>query len=62
VVGVGLLDGHQPPVTWATLDKFVEDAAYSGQCIQTELGFHPACDLEAGWQETIAELRRNGEL
>ena len=56
------LVGRQAPLTRATLDKFVEDAAYSGQCIQTELGFRPAYDLEAGWQETIAELRRSGEL
>lgn len=56
------LVGRRAPLTRATLDKFVEDAAYSGQRIQTELGFRPAYDLEAGWQETIAELRRNGEL
>ena len=56
------LVGRQSPLTRPTLDKFIEDAAYSGQRIQTELGFRPAYDLEAGWQETIAELRRNGEL
>ena len=62
MVGVGLLDGQQPPLTWATFDNFVEDAAYSGQRIQAEFGFRLAYDLEAGWQETIAELRRSGEL
>lgn len=56
------LMGRRAPLTRSTLDKFVEDAAYSGQRIQTELGFRPAYDLEAGWQETIAELRRKGEL
>ncbi len=56
------LVGREPPLTRSTLDKFVEAAAYSGQRIQTELGFRPAYDLKAGWQETIAELRRNGEL
>ena len=56
------LVGRRAPLTRAILDKFVEDAAYSGQRIQTELGFHPVYDLEAGWQETIAELRRKGEL
>ena len=56
------LVGRQAPHTQSTLEKFVEDASYSGQRIQTELGFRPAYDLEAGWQETIAELRRNGEL
>jgi len=55
------LAGRQAPLTRVTLDKFVEDAAYSGQRIQTELGFRPAYDLEAGWRETIAELRRSGE-
>jgi len=57
----GLL-GRRAPLTRATLDKFVEDAAYRGQRIQAELGFRPAYDLEAGWRETIAELRCNGEL
>lgn len=56
------LVGREAPLTRVMLDKFVEDAAYSGQRIQTELGFRPAYDLKAGWQETIAELRRNGEL
>ena len=56
------LVGRRAPLTRATLDKFIEDAAYSGQRIQTELGFRPAYDLEAGWRETIAELRRNGKL
>ena len=56
------LVGRQAPLARSTLDKFVEDASYSGQRIQTELGFRPAYDLEAGWRETIAELRRNGKL
>jgi nucleoside-diphosphate-sugar epimerase len=56
------LAGRQAPLTRSTLDKFIEDAAYSGQRIQTELGFRPAYDLEAGWRETIAELQRKGEL
>lgn len=56
------LVGRRAPLTRVTLDKFVEDAAYSGQRIQVELGYRPAYDLKAGWQETIAELRRNGEL
>ena len=56
------LVGRQAPLTRSALDKFVEDASYSGQRIQTELGFRPAYNLEAGWRETIAELRRNGEL
>jgi nucleoside-diphosphate-sugar epimerase len=30
--------------------------------IQTELGFTPQCDLSAGWQETIQEMRRNEDL
>ena len=56
------LVGRRAPLTRATLDKFAEDAAYSGQRIQIELGFRPAYNLKAGWQETIAELRRKGEL
>ena len=56
------LVGRRAPLTRSTLDKFVEDAACSGQRIQAELGFRPAYDLEAGWQETVAELRRSAEL
>ena len=56
------LVGRRAPLTRSTLDKFVEDAAYSGQRIQAQLGFRPAYDLEAGWQETVAELRRSAEL
>jgi UDP-glucose 4-epimerase len=54
--------GRQSPLGRFTIDKFIEDVAVHGDRIQTELGFRPAYDLEAGWQETIAELRRNGEL
>jgi len=54
--------GRQSPVGRSTIDKFVEDVAAHGDRIQTELGFRPAYDLEAGWQETIAELRREGKL
>jgi nucleoside-diphosphate-sugar epimerase len=56
------LVGRRASLTRAAVSKFVEDAAYSGQRIQIELGFRPAYNLEAGWRETIAELRRSGRL
>lgn len=53
---------HQAPVNRATIDKFTEDVAVDGSRIQHELGFIPALDLAAGWAETIAEMRRDGDL
>jgi UDP-glucose 4-epimerase len=54
--------GYQLPIGRATIDKYTEDIAVSSERIQTELGFKPQYDLLTGWQETIQEMRRMGEL
>lgn len=54
--------GRPAPVGRATVDKFIEDIAVDGSLITRELGFHPAFDLERGWRETIADMRRAGDL
>ena len=46
-----------PPVTRETVDKYTEDIAVDGSLIQKELGFVPQYDLNAGWVETIREMR-----
>jgi len=67
-LAVGILEdishkiGYQLPIGRATIDKYTEDIAVSSERIQTELGFKPQYDLLTGWQETIMEMRKNGEL
>lgn len=51
-----------PPIESSTIDKFIEDIAVEGQRIQTELGFRPEYTLDAGWQDAVGEMRRQGEL
>jgi len=46
----------------AMIDKYTEDIAVDGSLIQKELGFVPKYDLKTGWEETIKEMRRSGEL
>jgi nucleoside-diphosphate-sugar epimerase len=50
------------PIGRATIDKYAEDLAVSGERIHEELGFEPEYDLARGWEETICEMRRSGEL
>jgi UDP-glucose 4-epimerase len=65
---VGLIEkgshaiGLNPPVTRAIIDKYTEDIAVDSSRIRTELGFKPQYDLRSGWQETVQEMRRMGEL
>jgi len=54
--------GLKPPVTKEIIDKYTEDIAADSQRIQTELGFRPQFDLLTGWQETVQEMRRVGDL
>lgn len=54
--------GLKAPVTAEMVDKCTEDIAVDGRLIQTELGFVPKYDLQAGWDETIREMRRIGHL
>jgi nucleoside-diphosphate-sugar epimerase len=58
----GRLVGYQSPIGRATIEKYIEDLPVDSRRIQTELGFTPRFDLRTGWQETIEEMRRNGEL
>jgi nucleoside-diphosphate-sugar epimerase len=53
--------GVKPPVTRATIDKYLEDVAVDCQLIQKELGFTPGFDLNAGWEEAVREMRRFGK-
>jgi UDP-glucose 4-epimerase len=54
--------GLKPPVTRGMIDKYTEDIAVDSSRIRTELGFKPQYDLRSGWQETVQEMRRMGEL
>ena len=54
--------GFRPPINRAIVDKYTGDIAVSGEKIYTLLGFKPEYDLISGWQETIQEMRRNGDL
>ncbi|MDO9065948.1 MAG: NAD-dependent epimerase/dehydratase family protein, partial [Chloroflexota bacterium] len=56
------LIGLRSPIARAAIDKYIEDVAVDSQRIQVELGFMPQYDLRSGWQETIQELRKSGEL
>lgn len=57
--------GHVPTipmVTRAMIEKYIEDIAVDGSLIQKELGFVPQYDLQAGWEETVKEMREGGAL
>jgi UDP-glucose 4-epimerase len=56
------LCGLSSPVGRATIDKYTEDAAVDGKRFCEQLGFIPRYDLVSGWRETVAEMRRSGEL
>ena len=67
-LAVGLVEdtakafGFRPPINRSTVDKYTEDIAVSGEKIRKVLGFKPEFDLMSGWQQTIQEMRRNGDL
>jgi UDP-glucose 4-epimerase len=52
------LIGSRSSVNRATIDKYTEDIAVEGKRIQAELGFVPQYDLDAGWRETVQEIRQ----
>jgi UDP-glucose 4-epimerase len=56
------LFGRTAPIVRATIDKYTEDVAVDGARFCTQTGFSPNYDLAAGWRETVAEMRRFGEL
>ncbi len=54
--------GRTAPIARATIDKYTEDVAVDGTRFCTQTGFSPNYGLAAGWRETVAEMRRLGEL
>jgi nucleoside-diphosphate-sugar epimerase len=48
--------GFKPPVTRASIDKYLEDVAVNSRLIQKELDFEPQFDLTAGWQDAVQEM------
>jgi UDP-glucose 4-epimerase len=58
----GRMFGLHSPVTRATVDKYTEDMAVEGKHFCTLTGFIPQYNLEAGWCETVAEMRQSGEI
>jgi UDP-glucose 4-epimerase len=54
--------GRSSPIMRATIDKYTEDIAVSGDKLRTLLGFSPRYDLASGWRETVEEMRKSGEL
>jgi UDP-glucose 4-epimerase len=57
VEDLGKFFGVQTPVNRSLLEKFLEDVAVSGDKIKRELGFRPQFDLNAGWNETVSNVR-----
>ena len=55
---LGRVSGRKMPITRDTLDKYLEDVAIDATRIQRVLGFTPAIDLDAGWRDTMAAIRR----
>jgi UDP-glucose 4-epimerase len=56
------LVGRTPPVTTATLTKYLEESVIDTSRLARELAFVPRVDLEAGWRETVLALRASGLL
>lgn len=56
------LTGFRPPLSRSIIDTFLEDMAVDSSRIQDQLGYIPQCNLLAGWAETVAAMRMNGDL
>jgi UDP-glucose 4-epimerase len=52
------ITGLRVPMTGEALNKYLEDVAIDATRIQRVLGFAPAIDLDAGWRDTMAAIRR----
>ena len=59
---VGSAANIRLPIRSATIDKYLEDVAIVGERIRADLNWEPQVDILTGWRETIAGLRRTGEL
>ena len=62
VEGVWGLGGRSSPIGRTTIAKLLEDVAVLGDRAQQELAFSPQMDLLAGWNDTVAGLRRRGAI
>ena len=62
ILDTAKVGGFRAPINRAMVEKYTEDIAVSGEKICTLLGFRPEYDLVSGWQETLQEMRRNGDL
>jgi UDP-glucose 4-epimerase len=60
--GSARMVGYKSPIGRETIDKYTEDIAVDGTRLQLELGFKPKFDLRSGWNETIAEMRRDRQI
>jgi len=56
------LMARSSPVGRATIEKYTEDLAVTGQRIQKELGFAPEFGIAEGWRQTVLKMREAGEL
>lgn len=52
------LSGRRMPITRDALNKYLEDVAIDSSRIQRLLEFAPSIDLDAGWRDTMAAIRR----
>jgi UDP-glucose 4-epimerase len=59
---LGRLAGRTPPITSATLSKYLEDSVVDSGRIVRELGYVPRFDLATGWRLTVEALRASGAL
>ena len=53
------LVGKRSPVGRATVDKFVEDIAVSGEKLKREMNYRPQYDLSEGWRQTVEQMGVN---
>lgn len=56
------LAGQSSPSIQSALEKYTGDLAISGELAQRELGFSPLYDLNAGWEETVQQMRARGQI
>jgi UDP-glucose 4-epimerase len=56
------LVGRTPPITAATLAKYLEESVIDTSRITSELGFVPRMNLETGWKTTVETLRASSRL
>ncbi len=58
---MGMLN-RKSPISRSAIEKYTEEIAVDGRRIQEQLGFTPQFDMATGWKETVAEMRRIGDL